>query len=177
VSGFYRPPVRVQSGGTVSGEDPEGDSGLVIAPSASKLQVDGNTRLDARLDSVKIVSGGVFQVESPIGVSFTVDSSGRTTFSLPVKTATAASSPVMVSTADAVVLVDSTDGPVTVRLPDAGSIGDGRVFAVKNTASGATNAVTIEAINSQLDGAATVLADDDFSAAIVVSGNGAYWIV
>ena len=176
--GFYRPPVRSVSGGIVIGEDPQGDSGIVVGASTAQLQVDGQTRIDSRLDSVKITSGGTFQVDSPAGVSLIVSSDGRTTFSLPVRTVSASDSPVLVSTADAMILVDSSQGPVTVRLPNAGSVGDGRVFAIKDKGDGASNTVKIEASGSgKIDDESELLADDNFSGAIVVSGGGDYWIV
>tara|TARA_Y100000593_G_scaffold31992_1_gene63040 strand:- start:5180 stop:5716 length:537 start_codon:yes stop_codon:yes gene_type:complete len=178
VAGFYRPPIRATAGGVVIGDDPEGDSGVVVGASVAQLQVDGQTKIDTRLDSVKIVSGGTFSVDSPVGVSFIIDSSGRTTFSLPVKTVDAAASPAIISSSDAFVLVDSSQGPVTIRLPNAGSIGDGRVFAIKDKGTGASNTVTIEASGgSKVDAANTLLADDDFSAAVLVTGSGDYWIV
>ena len=175
--GFYRPPIRFSTG-TVTGSDPEGDSGVAVEASATKIIVDGQTRIDSRLDSVKITSGGVFSVDSPVGVSFIIDSSGRATFSMPVRTVSTADSPISVNSTDSMIIVDTGEGPVTVRLPNAGSIGDGRVFGIKDRGDGLTNPITVEAVGGSLiDNQGSLEADDNYSGVVVVSGGGNYWIM
>jgi len=66
---------------------------------------------------------------------------------------------------------------VTVTLPNAGSVGDGRVFLVKDEGLGTGNTVTIQASGSDVDSADVLLADDDFAGAVVVSAFGGYWVV
>lgn len=175
--GFYRPPVRQLAGGSVSGTDPEGDSGVVVAASTTQLQVDGQTKIDSRLDSVTINSGGTFQVLSPSGLAFNIDSAGRSTVSVPTKQITASESPFNVSSQDTFILVDSTNGPVTLTLPNAGSIGDGRVYVVKDAGTGTGNSVTISTSGGDVDSNPTLIADDDFAGAVLVSAFGNYWIV
>ena len=174
MSGFYRPPVRVGAGGQVSGSDPEGDSGVVVAPSTTKITVDGQDRLDARVDSVTIDSGGLFQVLTPSGIGFTVGSDSRAVAKVPTRRIDTSSN---ISTSDTFVLVDSSVGPITVTLPNAGSVGDGRVFIVKDEGLGTGNTVTIQASGGSVDSAAVLLADDDFAGAVVVSAFGGYWVV
>ena len=174
MSGFYRPPVRVSAGGQVSGADPEGDSGVVVGASSAALQVDGLTKLDARVDSVTIDSGGVFQVLTPSGIGLNITSDSRATVKVPTRRISTSSS---ISTSDTFVLVDTSAGPVTVTLPNAGSVGDGRVFLVKDEGLGTGNTVTIQASGSDVDSADVLLADDDFAGAVVVSAFGGYWVV
>ena len=90
---------------------------------------------------------------------------------------TASESPFIVSSQDTFILVDSTNGPVSLTLPNAGSIGDGRVYVVKDAGTGTGNSVTISASGGSVDSNPTLIADDDFAGAVLVSAFGNYWIV
>lgn len=81
-----------------------------------------------------------------------------------------------ITAADALVLVDTTSGAVTVTLP-AAAVSTGKRFTVKKTNAGANN-VTLDGDGSEtIDGAATLAWNTQYAAYTVQSDGSVWWIV
>lgn len=163
MAGFYTPPVAATVSG-VSGSDPGGDSGLVVAASSSALQVDGSERVKAGTDSVELTTG--------TGQGIKVTSAGAAVFALPSRSVTSTDSPVTVAASECVVFCDTSAGVITVKLPDASEISAGRVFFIADTGNAGTNAITVETLGGTIDGDSSVTIGED-NAALQVISNGA----
>ena len=161
----------VVTGGDLIGTDPEADTKVQLGSSQAQVVVDSNVRVDARADSVELTTG--------VGQGLKVDSAGAALFASPLRSVTHADSPVTVSAAtDAVIVVDTQGGAVTLNLPDPATVNAGRFFEFIDQGSAGSNSVTVADSTSggKINGANSQTIDQD-RGAFKVYCTGTQWLI